>query len=158
MKFIKKIIVICILFFVFDLLINLLLPDSIKKKIGSTKNYSLKSERFHHEISNNIDLPEFWGETKYQVVTNSYGMRTGKGYKIDKNKASIGFMGDSFVYGSGVDYSDHFIENLIDQNKKYNFLNLAYVSYSPSIYYKKLRYFINEKKIQFKSIYLFVDN
>ena len=157
MNILKTSISIILLVFIFDLLINLILPESIKKKIGITKNYSLKSERFHHEISNNIDLPEFWGETKYQVVTNNYGMRTGNGYKIDKNKPTIGFMGDSFVYGSGIDYNDHFIQSLIDQNENYNFQNLAYVSYSPSIYYKKLRYFINEKKIQFKSIYLFVD-
>ena len=97
-------------------LINLILPNSVKKKIGTTKNYSLKSERFHHEISNNIDLPELWGEIKYQVVTNQYGMRIGKNYKIDKNKPSMGFMGDSFVYGSGINYDGHFIQNLIDKN------------------------------------------
>ena len=157
MKFLKTFISIILLVFIFDLLINFILPNSIKKKIGSTKNYSLKSEKFHHEISNNIDLPEFWGDTKYQVITNKYGMRTGKNYKIDKNKLSIGFMGDSFVYGSGINYDDHFISNLLNNNKSYNFLNLAYVSYSPSIYYKKLKYFINEKKLKFHSIYLFVD-
>ena len=157
MKFLKTLISIICLVLIFDLIINLILPNSIKKKIGTTKNYSLKSERFHHEISNNIDLPELWGEIKYQVVTNQYGMRIGKNYKIDKNKPSMGFMGDSFVYGSGINYDDHFIQNLIDNNKNYNFLNLAYVSYSPSIYYKKLKYFIDEKKINFHTIYLFID-
>ena len=145
MKFLKTFISVVCLVLIFDLIINLILPNSIKKKIGTTKNYSLKSERFHHEISNNIDLPELWGEIKYQVVTNQYGMRISKNYRIDKNKPSIGFMGDSFVYGSGINYDGHFIQNLIDKNENYNFLNLAYVSYSPSIYYKKLKYFIDEK-------------
>ena len=43
------------------------------------------------------------------------------------------------------------------KNDNYNLLNLGYVSYSPSIYFKKLDYFISEKKIKFKKIFLFVD-
>ena len=44
-------------------------------------------------------------------------------------------IGDSFVYGSGLDYSDHFLNLLLTKNNTYNYLNLAYVSYSPSIEY-----------------------
>ena len=41
---------------------------------------------------------------------------------IDRSKKNIGFIGDSFVYGSGIDYNNHFISNL--KKNDYNFLNL----------------------------------
>lgn len=157
MKILKSIIIIIVIVIIFDVVINALLPENFKKKIGTTKNYSLKSERFHHDIAPNINLPEFWGDYKYQVITNEFGMRIGEKYQFNLNKKSIGFIGDSFVYGSGINFNKHFINKLNISNQGYNFLNLGYVSYSPSIYYKKLKFFIEEKKIKFSSIYLFVD-
>jgi len=157
MKILKSIISIIIIVITIDIIINALLPEKFKKTIGTTKNYSLKSERFHHDIASNINLPEFWGDNKYQVITNNLGMRINEKFKLDPNKKNIGFIGDSFVYGSGINFNDHFINDLIISNYNYNFLNLGYVSYSPSIYYKKLKFFIEEKKIKFSSIYLFVD-
>jgi len=76
---------------------------------------------------------------------------------IDLNQKYIGFMGDSFVYGSGIDYDEHFINKIKNYDLNLNLLNLGYVGYSPSIYYKRLKYFIEEKKIKFKKIFLFVD-
>ena len=156
-KITKYLIYVFMAVIIIDLFINFLVPNKIKKKIGTTKNYSIKSERFHHEIVAEINVPEFWGNNKYQVITNSYGMRIGNDNEYDINKENIGFMGDSFVYGSGLDYKNHFITQIYKKNKKYNLLNLGYVSYSPSIYFKKLHYFILEKKINFKKIYIFVD-
>ena len=43
-------------------------------------------------------------------------------------------------------------------NNNYNYLNLGYVSYSPSIYFKRLEYFINEKNLNFEKIFIFVDH
>lgn len=164
MNFKKKIFLLCkSLFFIFfvviilDLIINLALPEKIKKKIGTTRNYSLKSEKFHHEIAPNINVPEFWGDSKYQVITNSNGMRVANNHNFNIEKDNIGFMGDSFVYGSGLDYKNHFTNIIFNTNKSYNLLNLGYVSYSPSIYFKKIEFFIKEKKIKFDKIYLFID-
>ena len=69
-----------------DLIINLIIPEKIKKQIGTTKNYSLKSKKFHHELASNINLSEFWGEKKYQVITNDLGMRINENYEINKKK------------------------------------------------------------------------
>ena len=156
-KLFKYLLFFLILVLICDLTINFLLPSNVKKKIGTTKNYSIKSKRFHHDIVSNINVPEFWGDKKYQVITNNHGMRVGANYNYNIDKKNIGFMGDSFVYGSGLDYKDHFITQIYNKNDNYNLLNLGYVSYSPSIYFKKLDYFISEKKIKFKKIFLFVD-
>jgi len=147
----KSISVLTILFIIFliDLIINLILSENIKKTIGTTMNYSLKSEMFHHEIAPNINLLEFWGNKKYKVITNNFGMRIGENDFINSKIKNIGFIGDSFVYGSGIDYNNHFITLIKKNNKDYNYLNLGYVSYSPSIYYKKLKYFLDNKNLEF---------
>ncbi len=158
MKFLKTIVTITILIFAFDLLINLILPQSIKKKIGTSRNYSLKSTKFHHKTAPEINVNEFWGKKKYRVKTNEYSMRINEkeDFKVNKENKYVGFVGDSFVYGSGIDYEDHFISKL--QNENYNYLNLGYVSYSPSIYFKIIENLLLNEKLKFKSIFLFIDH
>ena len=158
MKFLKTLVSITLLVFVFDLFINLVLPKSIKKQIGTSRNYSLKSIKFHHSIAPEINVYELWGKKKYKIKTNELSMRINENedFIIDRQKEYVGFVGDSFVYGSGVDYNDHFISML--ENKNYNFLNLGYVSYSPSIYFKRLEYLLKNEKIKFKTIFLFIDH
>ena len=101
-------ILIILMVLIFDLLINIVMPENFKKKIGTTRNYSLKSIKFHHKVASNIDLYEFWGNKKYKVVTNKYSMRvlSKNKRKINNSKKNIGFIGDSFVYGSGIDYEN----------------------------------------------------
>ena len=157
--FIKIFFFVLVLSIIFDLFINIIIPEKIKKKIGITRNYSLKSEVFHHEIAPNIDLYEHWGKKKYKVTTNKYSMRilNEKYSEININLDNIGFIGDSFVYGSGIDYQNHFINLLNNNFNNYNLLNLGYVSYSPSIYLKKIKNYLMDKNIKFKKIFLFVD-
>ena len=159
LNFIKIFLFILLSIIILDLFINILIPEKIKKKIGITRNYSLKSKIFHHEIAPNIDVYEHWGTNRYKVRTNKYSMRVlnEKYSKIYKNKKTIGFVGDSFVYGSGINYENHFISLLNSKNDNYNLLNLGYVSYSPSIYLKRIEYYLNKKDIKFKKIFLFVD-
>ena len=158
-KFLLKILLIIFILISFDLIINIFLPEKIKKKIGYTRNYSIRNAEFHHEIIPNIDLNEFWGSNKYNVTTNNLGMRISNDESkiIDFNKQYIGFIGDSFVYGSGIDYKEHFITKIKETKKYNNLLNLGYVSYSPSIYLKKLEKYIFSQKIKFKKVFVFVD-
>ena len=158
MKFLKSFISVILLVFVFDLIVNLILPESIKKQIGTSRNYSLKSIKFHHSTAPEINVNELWGNKKYKIKTNELAMRISEkeDFKIDRKKKYIGFIGDSFVYGSGIDYKDHFISKL--KNKNFNYLNLGYVSYSPSIYFKRLNHLIKNEKILFEKIFLFIDH
>lgn len=147
-----------IVFFIifFDLIINFFLTNNIKQLIGTERSYSLYSKKFHHIFDKNVSTTGVWGKRKYQIFTDQNGLRVAKYNTYSSKKENIGFIGDSFVWGSGIDYNDHFISKLND--KKYNYLNLGYVSYSPSIYYKKLKYFIQNKKIKFKKVFLFIDH
>ena len=159
-KILIKPALIILMVFLFDLLINIILPENFKKKIGISRNYSLKSIKFHHEIAPNIEVYEHWGNKKYKVVTNEHSLRVLNKDKriINNSKKNIGFFGDSFVYGSGIEYKNHFINILDEKNNNYNLLNLGFVSYSPSIYYKKLKYFLEVKNFKFDKIFLFIDH
>lgn len=155
-NYIKQFLFIFFFIIIFDLLINLFLPRYIKQLVGTERGYSLYSQRFHHEFDSNVKTSGHWGERTYDIFTDQNGFRIGSEEKYNENLQNIGFIGDSFVWGSGINYKNHFISVLND--KKFNYLNLGYVSYSPSIYLKRLEYFINIKKIKFKKIYLFVDH
>ena len=159
-KFFTNFIIIFIITLSLDLLINLILSEKFKKSIGTSRNYSLRSERFHHETASNINVYEYWGKKKYRIKTNKYSMRSQEDevFKIDELKKNIGFIGDSFVYGSGIEYKKHFISLVKNNNDNYNYFNMGYVSYSPSIYFKKLKFFIEEKKLNFDKIYIFIDH
>ena len=159
-NFLINLLVILILVIIFDLIINLFIPKNFKKSIGTSRNYSLKSVKFHHEIAPNINVYEYWGQNKYKVQTNSHSMRVEDRLSktAEKNKKNIAFIGDSFVYGSGVDIQNHFITLVKKKNNNYNYFNLAYVSYSPSIYYKKLEYLLEIEKFNFNKIFIFIDH
>ena len=159
-NFLINLLVILILVIIFDLIINLFLTKNFKKSIGTSRNYSLKSVKFHHEIAPNINVYEYWGQKKYKVQTNSYSMRVEDrlSKNIQKNKKGVAFIGDSFVYGSGIDIQNHFITLVKKKNNNYNYFNLGYVSYSPSIYYKKLKYLLEIEKLNFNKIFIFIDH
>ena len=160
LKFLTNSLTILTIVLALDLIINLFLPENFKKPIGTSRNYSLKSLKFHHEIAPNIDIYEYWGDKKYKIQTNSFSMRVENRYleNLDNDKKNVAFVGDSFVYGSGIDYQDHFISMIKKKNNNYNYFNLGYVSYSPSIYFKRLEYLLGVKKFNFNKIFIFIDH
>jgi len=155
-KTIKFMLILILVSVFFDLAINLVLPEKLKKKIGISLNYSLFSQKYHHEIASNIGVNEFWGNKKTKIYTDKNSFRILKGQKelYEMYDNNIAFVGDSFVWGSGVNYEDHFISQL---KSDHNYLNLGYVSYSPSIYFKKIEDLLINKKISIKKVFLFID-
>ena len=73
------------------------------------------------------------------------------------NEGRIVLIGDSFIEGSGLNYKDT-LAGLLDSylGDNYEILNSAVGSYSPSIYFKKTEYFINQGYI-FDQAIIFLD-
>ena len=153
-----------LILFIFDLSISNLL---IKKTEfwnypkWDEKWWRISSTNFHHTISPNIDKKEKWGEQiEKRIITNSLGfidkeIREVK--KINKNQKRILLIGDSFIEGSGVNYNETFFGLLSDHlGNKYEILNSAVGSYSPSIYYKKTKFFI-DNGYEFNQALVFLD-
>jgi len=113
------------------------------------KYWRVSSKIYHHGILPNIEKNEKWGgQLIKKIITNSIGFIDKENRQILKEnpqKKRILLIGDSFIEGSGLDYSDTFA-GLLDKHlgEKYEILNSAVGSYSPSIYFKKTEHYINQ--------------
>ena len=124
------------------------------------KHWRIQSVNYHHDLIPNADVVESWGgKLKRRIITNSLGFRGFKKDNIQKNsnKKRILLVGDSFIEGSGYDY-EFTIGGLLQKKlgSKYQILNSAVESYSPSIYYKKTQYFLS-KGYKFDQALIFLD-
>ena len=160
MKSIFKIIIaVLIIDFVFST-IFLKKTDIWINKNWENKYWRISSNIYHHDLKANIDVMESWGgKFNKRIITNSLGFRDNEKKIIKKkpNKQRILLVGDSFIEGAGYDY-EQTLAGLL-QNKignKFEILNSAVSSYSPSIYYKKIEHFINEG-YQFDHALVFLD-
>jgi len=113
------------------------------------KWWRVSSPIYHHAILPNIDEIEKWGGSiEKRVITNSIGFFDKENRiveKDNKSKKRLLLIGDSFIEGAGLPYEST-VAGLLDSelNDKYEILNSALGSYSPSIYFKKIEYFINQ--------------
>ena len=138
------------------LLFDLIISNIFFKKTSYWHNedwekywWRVPSKIYHHDLLPNIDKIEKWGgilETR--IITNSMGFRDKEIRKIDKknkDKRRVLLIGDSFIEGAGVNYHDSFA-GLLDKHlgNKFEILNSAVGSYSPSIYYKKINFYLDQ--------------
>ncbi len=148
MNKIKFIIVILI----FDLVLsNLIFKNTVYwNNINWEKKFwRVSSKNYHHAILPNIDKVEKWGGTiEKRIVTNSIGFIDKENreiLKLNNFQKRILLIGDSFIEGSGLPYEKTFAGLLDDYlGSKYEVLNSALGSYSPSIYYKKIKFYIDQ--------------
>jgi hypothetical protein len=117
---------------------------------------------YDHGLAANFEGHDVWGEMRYRLITNSLGFRDGSVRKVPLKSDSrrILLIGDSFTEGIGMSFEDSFAGQLYhagqQRSEKIEFLNAGVVSYSPSIYYKKIKYLI-ESGLQFDEVVLLSD-
>ena len=121
----------------------------------------IPSNIFHHTLNKNVNVVEEngrFGQTR--LITNSIGFRDKEVRKIAKetSKYRIVFIGDSFTEGILLNYEETFIGIIDKKLSNYNIevLNAGVVSYSPSIYYAKIKYFL-EKNFKFDELIVYID-
>ena len=76
--------------------------------------------------------------------------------KQKSKKYDIGFLGDSFTEGTGLVYEDTFVGILEKKLPNKKIANLGVSSYSPAIYYTKIKKLL-ETGYQFNEIIVFLD-
>lgn len=97
----------------------------------------------------------------YPVKTNSLGFRDIKRrevlLKTDRKRAVL--IGDSFTEGVGCSFEETFAGIIYEHFKEHDIeiLNAAAVSYSPKLYYLKMKYFIEKRGLELDHLYLFLD-
>jgi len=117
---------------------------------------------YDHGFAADFDGYDVWGELRYRLITDSLGFKDASVRNVPLKSASrrILLIGDSFVEGIGMSFEDSFAGLLYragqERSDKVEFLNAGVASYSPSIYYKKIKYLI-ESGLQLDEVVLFSD-
>lgn len=122
--------------------------------IRKSQNLRIQNHEFgYHSLNSSFDGYE--GNIRY--CTNQEGFRISclnKNKKINKHY-DIFFIGDSFTEGYQVSYDDSFV-GIIEKFSGKKIANLGVTSYSPTIYYEKVKRYI-KKGFTFDHLVVFVD-
>ena len=129
--------------------------EKLKVVIENEKKYRISHPNFHHTLQRNVDTQSQWGESIYKTCTDKNGFRIHCG-KIKKFDEEIILIGDSFTEGIGLNYEETFA-GMLSNEFKINFRNMAVASYSPAIYEKKIKFFLEKKIINPKEVLVFLD-
>ncbi|MBR1123868.1 hypothetical protein JQ628_20235 [Bradyrhizobium lablabi] len=146
-----------VLFLIFDFAWSSLTMGEEKERSARIANPA-----YDHGFAPNFDGHDVWGEVRYRLITNSLGFKDSSARNVPMKASTrrILVIGDSFAEGIGMTYEDSFA-GLLDQagqqrRDKIEFLNAGVASYSPSIYYKKIKYLL-DSGLQFGEVVLFSD-
>ncbi len=155
--------IITITFFTF-IFFDLILGKTIYKKfirvnfVDQDTTFSIKDDIYDHKFlaSYKTDAAG-WGSRRYIFCTDPNGFRSSCNKQFSNNKNfDIGFIGDSFTEGIGINYEKSFVGIISNNLSEKKIANLAVASYSPSIYYAKLNHLLSEG-FTFKEIIVFID-
>lgn len=126
------------------------------------RRYRIPSEVYHHDLAPGVEFEDArWGPRQYRIRTNSLGFkdRSTRQVALSSPKYRIVFIGDSFVEGIGVEYPATFV-GIIEQElsgDEIEVFNAAVVSYSPIIYWRKIKYLLEERSFRFDELVVFLD-
>jgi hypothetical protein len=127
------------------------------KEASRQDSFRIENSIYHHGLSPSFKGVGFWGDGSYPVCTNSHGMKTSCDETACEGKQfDIAFIGDSFTEGIGLSYEQTFVGQVARQEKTLKIANLAVASYSPSIYFAKVKQYV-EQGFVFKKLVVFVD-
>jgi hypothetical protein len=127
-----------------------------------TRSPRIAHPAYDHGLATNFDGHDVWGEVRYRLITDSLGFKDGSTREVPLKSDSrrILLIGDSFAEGIGINFEDSFAGQLYragqERSEKIEFLNAGVVSYSPSIYYRKIKHLI-ESGLQFDEVVLLSD-
>lgn len=137
-----------------DFLVGPYLIKLVSKKINHTTNHKV----YDHDLKKNFKESLEWVPgKKYLFCTDQNSFRTSCDKINSKNKKfDLVFIGDSFTEGVGLEYQNTFVGKISNHLNNYKIANLGVVSYSPSIYFSKLKYLI-DNNYKFDRVIIYFD-
>ena len=134
-----KVVLYCVaIFFALDLVYSNFV---YQKKPGAR----IRSDVYDHTLAANFDGFDFWGPIRYRLITNSLGMKDGavRDVPLVAKTRRILLIGNSFTEAIGMPFELSFAGLLyragLEADPKIEFLNAGVSSYSPVIYYQKIK-------------------
>ena len=143
------------------------IKDNAPNILTSPPTLGVKHEIYHHDLVKNgfieTEYPRYHNE-RVKLYTNSLGFKDKSSRTISLLpskvcKKRIVFIGDSFTEGLMLEYEDTFA-GIVDKelnNKSVGVLNAGVASYSPIIYWRKIKYLIEEVGLKFNELVVFID-
>ena len=121
------------------------------------KSFRINNDFFHHTLSPSFSGEGLWGNKIYKVCTDGNGFKSTCDNLLSKrNDFDIAFIGDSFTEGIGMEYEQSFVGIYAKSHPDLRIANLGVSSYSPTIYFSKLNWLINNG-YYFEHVYVFID-
>jgi hypothetical protein len=124
--------------------------------------YRTPSTIYSHDLRPNVSRHDaVWGPRRYVVSTNSLGFkdRAARTVPLRGSQPRVLFIGDSFTEGLGVPYEDTFVGVIGDRlgDAGIEVLNAAVMSYSPLIYWRKLKHWIEDRGLHVDHVVVYID-
>ena len=131
--------------------------------IAHSNRLRVKSIRYHHDLQPDFAGTDNWGGFDQAYFTNSLGFRDRVVRNVSLKKETdrrIVFIGDSFAEGVGVAYDSSFIGRIQQALRRSNteVLNAGVVTYSPRLYYLKMKYWIEQRGLELDELFVIIDN
>jgi hypothetical protein len=116
---------------------------------------------YHHGFQPGVSALSKWGEEIYQIHINSLGFidKSTRDVPLKSQRHRVLIIGDSFTEGRGIFYTQTF-PGLIEASlepKGFEVFNAAVSSYSPKLYYLKVKYLLEQMKFRFDELIVFID-
>ncbi len=145
----------------FAQVVKRVMPTPRRIQMEMERSYRIPNAVYHHDLAPNRAERGAWGNRTYPIFTNSLGFkdRAVREVPLQSEPWRVLFIGDSFTEGTGVQYPDTFV-GILDQvyaAQGIGVLNAAVVSYSPSIYYRKVKHLLEDVKLDFDELVVFID-
>ena len=130
----------------------------IKSSQQTQQKVRVFNEYYHHGFEEKIIKKIEWGGNFYNICTDKNSFLIScetKTFDQVNSNYEILFMGDSMTEGLGYPYEKTFV-GIFDKSNNKKVSNLAVLSYSPFLYYQKIKYFLS-KGVKFKHLIVFMD-
>ncbi|MEM8894004.1 MAG: hypothetical protein AAGC88_05465 [Bacteroidota bacterium] len=122
--------------------------------------YRTQHSYYHHGLKESVSIRVSWGPERYKLVTNSLGLRSNEStnVKLQKDaKRRILVIGDSFTEGVGMSMDETFVGLAQNVLPNIELLNAGVVSYSPFLYYLKIKYLLEIVGLEVDEVIVYVD-
>lgn len=146
------------LFFSIDFIYTkFFLTDFNNQYTHNEKQFRIAHKKFHHTLAPSYKGLARWGGIEYELCTDPNGFKAScKDTNNNEVHFDIAFIGDSFTEAIGMEYEDSFVGMYAKKNPNKSIANLGVSSYSPSIYFTKVNWLL-EQGYHFDHLYVFVD-
>ena len=132
--------------------------EKLQDKIFQGKVLRIPSDVFNHGFSPNHYGMQTWSNYLYEICTdeNAFKISCKNRLVASGKKFDIAFIGDSFTEGIGMTYENTFVGMYADNHRDLKIANLGVSSYSPIIYFTKIKSLL-DSGFEFKKVVVFID-